>query len=484
MSFVRRHWRKPVIACAALIGVLGALHLWVNQRAHLTPPSITLPQGQPTHPSATLRRFGDSYALSRGKILEVGLRGTPEQIGYEHARLLYPEMVQNEGILLGRFQAQVSNPVLRNLLLDLAELRYAHVDRGMSLARRAEIAAGARGFSPDPYASVFPTYQRFVYLNALYDMALSFEHSPLIGCTTFTFGGDALEGGGGILARAFDFEVDEVFDDHKAVFLVREEGRIPFASVAWPGLVGVVSGMNASGVAVVVHGARGGTPQAEGEPVVHALRRVLSTAHNTEEALSALAAQPAMVSHIVILTDESGRGAVVERVPGKPNFVRLLAPKAVTTNHFEGPSAEDPKNLTVRAKTSTLPRRGRGDELLARLPQPLTAPEAVLSAVALLRDHQGEGGKQLALGDRSAINALIATHGVVMDTKRRVLWVSESPHLLGRFVAFDLNRTFAPDYDPEHAAELQSIPEDPLLTSGAYERYKQSAGPTPKGLKR
>ena len=290
MSFWRRHWGK--LTLATLLGSLGALHLGVAARARLTPPAVSLPQGEPTHPTRTLRRFGESYALTRGKILEVGLRGKPEQIGFEHARLLYPEMVQNEGILLGRFQQQVSNPVLRNVLLDLAELRYAHVDRGMSLARRTEIAAGARGFSPDPYAGIFPTYQRFVYLNALYDMALSFEHSPLIGCTTFTFGGDALDGGGGILARAFDFEVDEVFDDHKAVFFVREDGQIPFASVAWPGLVGVVSGMNADGVAIVVHGARGGQPQAEGEPVVHALRRVLSTAHDTEEALTALAARP------------------------------------------------------------------------------------------------------------------------------------------------------------------------------------------------
>jgi isopenicillin-N N-acyltransferase like protein len=470
MRLLRRHWGK--LSVLALFALLTALHLWVGARARLTPPNLPEPQGEPTRVSSSLRRFGDSYALSRGKILEVGLRGSPAQIGFEHARLLYPEMVQNEGILLGRFQQQVSNTVFRHLLLDLAELRYAHVDRGMSLARRTEIAAGARGFQPDPYAEIFPTYQRFVYLNALYDMALSFEHSPLIGCTTITFGDDEIDGGGGILARAFDFEVDEVFDDHKAVFFVREDGQIPFASVAWPGLVGVVSGMNMDGVAVVVHGARGGTPQAEGEPVVHALRRVLSTAHSTDDALRALAEQPAMVSHIVIINDENGHAVAVERVPGKPNFVRDLAPKAVTTNHFEGPSAEDPKNLTVRKKTSTLPRRARGDELLARLPNHLSPEDAVRDAVSLLRDRLGPGDTQLALGDRSAINALIATHGVVMDTKRRILWVSESPHLLGRFVAFDLKRALAADYDPADAPELDTISEDPLLTSGDYARWK------------
>ena len=470
MSWFGRHWGK--LSLSALLGVLAAAHLGIAARARLTPPNIPEPHGEPTRSSPVLRRFGASYALSHGKILEVGLRGTPDQIGYQHARLLYPEMVENEGILLGRFQGQVTNSVARRVLLDLAELRYAHVDRGMSLARRMEIAGGARGFQPDPYSGLFPTYQRFVYLNALYDMALSFEHSPLIGCTTITIGGDALQGGGGILARAFDFEVDEVFDRHKAVFLVREEGQIPFASVAWPGLVGVVSGMNASGVAIVVHGARGGSPQAEGEPVVHALRRVLSTAHNTDEALHALAEQPAMVSHIVILSDEQGRAAAVERVPGRPNFVRFLAAKAATTNHFEGPGAQDKKNLTVRASTSTLPRRTRADELLARLPAQLSTADAVTDAVALLRDRQGTGDVPLSLGDRSAINALIATHGVVMDTLHRILWVSESPHLLGRFVAFDLKLLLAPDYDPEHAADLAATAEDALLSSGDYARFR------------
>jgi hypothetical protein len=471
----RHHWGK--LSAAAFLVAIGGAHFAIGARARLTPPSIPEPQGKPRQVSPVLRRFGESYALARGKILEVGLSGTPDQIGYQHARLLYPEMLENEGILLGRFQGQVSNPLARRVLLDLAELRYAHVDRGMSLARRTEIAAGARGFQPDPYSGLFPTYQRFVYLNALYDMALSFEHSPLLGCTTFTIGGDALEGGGGILARAFDFEVDDVFDRHKAVFLVREAGQIPFASVAWPGLLGVVSGMNAEGVAIVVHGARAGVPRAEGEPVVHALRRVLSSARNTAEAIDALAEQPAMVSQIVIVTDERGRAAALERVPGQPNFVRFLASKAATTNHFEGPFAADPKNLTVRASTSTLPRRSRGDELLARLPARLSADDAVTSAEALLRDRKGAGDADLALGDRSAINALIATHGVIMDTKRRVLWVSESPHLLGRFVAFDLKRMLSADYQPEQAAELEAMSEDPLLTSGDYARFMAQKPP-------
>jgi len=59
-----------------------------------------------------------------------------------------------------------------------------------------------------------------------------------------------------------------------------------------------------------------------------------------------------------------------------------------------------------------------------------------------------------------------------------VLWVSEAPHLLGRFVAFDLRRLLSPDYDPERDTEAPaSLPEDPLLTSGQYAAWKSKQDP-------
>ncbi|HYP87792.1 MAG TPA: C45 family peptidase [Polyangiaceae bacterium] len=453
-----------------LLGVLS-FHVAVNRAARLQAPAVSLPATQVSTTPSGVRRFGDSYVKKVGGILQVGLAGTPEVIGYGHARLLYPEMVENEGILLGRFQDQVPLRLARSLLLDLAQLRYRHVDQQMSADRLREIAAGARGFQPDPYADVFPTFQRFVYLNALYDISLSFEGSPLIGCTTFTFDGAATSDGSGLLARAFDFEVDDIFDRRKAVFLVREAGKIPFASVAWPGLVGVVSGMNAEGVAVVVHGGRAREPRPSGEPVVHALRRVLSEAKTSEDAARLLDEREPMVSHIVIVTDAHGHSIVIERAPGAKDAVRELPERAATTNHFEAGLRDDPKNERVRASTSTLPRRASGDRLLAALPT--DAPITPLAAAKLLRDRDAPDGSTLPLGDRRAINALIATHGVIMQTGARILWVSESPHLLGQFRAFDLRRLLAPDYDPEtDASPLATLPEDDLLTSGRYAAWK------------
>jgi uncharacterized protein GlcG (DUF336 family) len=206
--------------------------------------------------------------------------------------------------------------------------------------------------------------------------------------------------------------------------------------------------------------------------VVQALRRVLQTARNTEEAVAQLAAREPMVSHIVVVADARGHALAVERIPGREPFTKPLGPAAAVTNHLAGPGAADPKNQRVRRTTSSLAREARALELVKQA-------ESVdaRAAVGMLRDRRGADGSELALGDRDAIDALIATHGVVMETAARRLWVSESPHLLGRFVAFDLRRLLAPDFDALTAGPVVAIDADPLLESA---EYRSRARPTHK----
>src|SRR5262249_10508698 len=153
-------------------------------------------------------------------------------------------------------------------------------------------------------------------------------------------------------------------DEKKAVFLVHEQGKIPYASVAWPGLIGAMSGMNAEGLALVVHGGRARKPRSTGEPVVHTTREILRAARTTREAVEILRHKDPMVSHILMIADASGDVAIAERAPGEPVFVRRGSGKVPLTNHFEGPLARDPANQTVETVTSTRPRRLRLDELL------------------------------------------------------------------------------------------------------------------------
>lgn len=470
--------RKKLIALAVILILPVLAHFIIGWTTKIHPPSIAPVQGEPEMVGSgqhAIRRLGKGYARKRGNILEVRLAGTPEEIGHQHGRILYPEMVANEGTLYEQFNRYVPFAPARWLLVDLSRLRYREIDRGIPEERRREIAAQSRAFSPDPFDGFLETYHRFTFLQSLYDISLSFEHSPLLGCTSFALSGGASENGHTVLARNFDFEAGSVFDEGKAVFLVHEEGRIPYASVAWPGLVGAVSGINAEGLALVVHGARAKEPQTQGEPVVHTMRELLGRAANVEEAIAIIASKTPMVSHLVMLADAKGRIAVAERAPGAPLFIRENkgAQKVALTNHFEGPLESDPENKIIEAVTSTRPRRLRLDELLANLP-----PGASVQAlVNMLRDRKSVGSVDLPLGHRRAIDALIATHGVVMDTTGRVLWVSEGPHLLGRFIRFDLKTLLDPAYSPGADEPVQAIAEDPILNSGEYEAWKKAGSP-------
>ena len=235
------------------------------------------------------------------------------------------------------------------------------------MARRIELYAASRAFHPDPWNRRIPTYQRFLLLNALYDMSLSFEHSPLIGCSSVVFPPSMTCSGHVLLGRNFDFEVHDVFDREKAAIVFAEHDKVPVLSVAWPGLVGVATGMNSAGVGVVVHGARAGEPTPDGQRVLITMREASANALTTDQAVQWITQCPPVVLHLAFVADASGDAAIIERVPSRHAFVRRFAQdSSVTlTNHFEGPARTDPANMRIRQQTSTVPRAERWSELAA-----------------------------------------------------------------------------------------------------------------------
>jgi isopenicillin-N N-acyltransferase like protein len=432
--------------------VLPLAHAGLVVSTRIDPPRVLLPARPSCH----------SWMRVQAGLREVYLEGTPEQIGSENAHLLRERMVEDEGALWGDFERFVPSWIARVGITDWSRMRYRHVDTGVPDPRRRELAAQSLAFAPDPYASRMPTYQRMLFLHAVYDIALPLEHSPLIGCTSFAF---RAADGHELVGRTFDFEAGEVFDRDKVVYLVRESGAVPFASVAWPGFIGVVTGMNAEGVVLVVHGARAGESRAQGMPVAFSLREALSRAHDTEEAVAVLLAQSVMVSHMVFVADGRGDVAIVERAPGQPGYVRRAHDRLSVTNALEGPFASDPKNLRVRETTTTDDRATRVSELL----DPPQAPRDVGDALAILRDHRCQRDQRCGLGDRHAIDGLIATHGIVADATGRALWVSVGPHLSGAFVKVDLAALFDPSHDPDRDPPPETLPEDPILRDGRYD---------------
>jgi len=196
-------------------------------------------------------------------------------------------------------------------------------------------------------------------------------------------------------------------------------------------------------------------------PAADGVRDALARAHDAREAADILARQDVMVSHLVFVGDAKGSYLVVERAPGVAAHVREAN---AVTNHFEGPLAHDPADERVRTTTTTLARRARIDELLAA-----EKNGSVERAVAMLRDHDCAGGEKCPPGDRRAIDAFIATHGVVFDLTTKRMWVSEGPHQSGAFARVDLA------FDPP-AGAVEEIAPDPALTDGRYAEGRVRAG--------
>ena len=188
---LRRLLFGVAIPVGVLVGGAALAHVMVSWMAHLSPPKVTLPSTQLETVVPGFRTVGDSYVLEHDGLLEARLVGTPGQIGYAHAKLLRRDIFDVEGVLYRELDRVVQSPLLRTLLFDLAQFRFRNVHEAMSPERLLEIAASARALEPDPYKDVFPSYQRGVYLNALYDISLSFEHSPLVGCTSLVLSGHA-----------------------------------------------------------------------------------------------------------------------------------------------------------------------------------------------------------------------------------------------------------------------------------------------------
>ena len=241
------------------------------------------------------RHYGHSYFRRHGGVWELGLSGGPIELGDAHAHLIRDVMFGVEAHMMALYAQYVPSAPLRAFITTLVRATHMHMDQNYPLPRRLEMAAEARALAPgDPYADFLPTYHRVVTLHALYDISLSFEHSPLIGCSALFAAGNHTLDGHTYVGRNFDMEIDPVFDTQKVVMLYRPAGGIPFASVAWPGMTGVVTGLNAAGIFVAIHGARASQPSiVQGVPVPTTARMIMEHAHTLEEAIAILRAPTA-----------------------------------------------------------------------------------------------------------------------------------------------------------------------------------------------
>ncbi len=100
----------------------------------------------------------------------------------------------------------------------------------------------------------------------------------LMGCSGFTVAGAAVEGGGVLSGRNFDWPFTGSHLLQQTLVLVQHEDEGAVATVTWPGYVGAVTGINRDGVAAFLHVGTGQitmTPEPSSWPTAIAAREIL-----------------------------------------------------------------------------------------------------------------------------------------------------------------------------------------------------------------
>ncbi len=393
------------------------------------------------------RRLGDNLLQRHHGMWVMKVKGAPDEMGHTIGELAGPLRERNEARMLEVFEEKVPNPLVRYGLIRGLPVLGRAVSSSIDPRHLAELAAlTAVGQDAQRWAST--AYTRKIFLHALHDIGQAMVDTPIGGCTGFVAGAEWTKEGHWLLARNWDFDGGPTFDEDKAVILVEGEGKIPYVHVGIVGLSGSVSGINAEGIAIGLQAAASDAPIRPGTPMIFIAREILENARSLDDVEAILDQRRGFVSEAILAVDgDSGEAAIFEVTPD--DVTRIPAGNHLAqANHLRGPHKDDGLNLSRISHGTTLSRLTRMDELLGQggVDQGL--------AIEWLRDRKGPGGLELPVGHEGAINADIASHGVVIDATARTIAVSSWPNLSGEWVEFSLSDLQAGKMEGRVVAEI------------------------------
>lgn len=470
----RRWARRMAVGVGALLFCLVVGYFIFLRMTRIAPPridpAVRAAAEKPVVARGERAYVGDSWLTRERGIWELHLAGEPYAMGWAQGRLGNRLFLKTEDWMFGQMAEYVPSKVALWLIRAGVRLRYRHVGDLLPTDAAEEIAGLARGVD-DLHADFLPIYHRLVFYHALHDITQGLEHSPLLGCSAFAAGGPASVNGHLFIGRNFDFdEGPEIFDQQKAVLFYKPKGKIPFASVAWLGMTGVITGINAEGIYVSINAARSDDKGGEGVPVEILVRQILEQAHSLDDVVAMVKKTPVMVPDFYLVADgKTGESAVIERTPRRIEVRRATRADGtiVLTNHALSPVfAADAENDRLKRYLTSGARYRRLDELVKHWRGQIDAKKVV----EILRDKKGPGGVELGLGNRNALDAMIATHSVVIDATALTMWVSAGPHLLGRYIGYDLHKELL----GEERANPPDLPPDPIADTDEYRDYVQA----------
>jgi predicted choloylglycine hydrolase len=165
---------------------------------------------------------------------------------------------------------------------------------------------------------------------------------PMVACSTVTLPASASPDGVARFGRNLDFPSFNIADKASVVLVYKPQGRYQFASIGWPGLVGVLTGMNEHGLTLANMEVTRGPRIPSAMPYTLLYRSVLEHCKTVDEAIALLRDTPRQSANNLMLMDAFGNRAVVEIRPEGIEVRRGVDDAAlISTNHQRGQEADE-----------------------------------------------------------------------------------------------------------------------------------------------
>lgn len=421
----------------------------------------------------TLRIYKNNYLLkNKQNLWELYSQGNPYQLGLTSGALLEKLYKKQDSIFYQKINSFVPSLRKQKILFHFLKWFNRDIEKNIIPEYQAELY-GISHYSDTVFNRYIPAYQRSMYLHAAHDIGHALQDLMLVGCSSLVVWGDKTPDGKLLIGRNLDFYVGDDFAQNKLISFVKPSSGIPFMSVSWAGMIGVVSGMNYEGLMVTINASKSYIPFKAKTPISLLCREILQYASTLEEAVEIAKKRSVFVSeNILVASAKDKKAIIIEISPRKidvfesPNYDNLIC-----TNHFQSDGyLSDKKNIKQIKETHSFYRYQKIQELLQKSNK--ISPEYMAE---ILRNTEGLNKKFLGYGNEKAINQLLAHHGIIFKPEEKLVWVSSSPYQLGEFVCYDLEKIFNSDFQGVISAQTQerNIPKSKFLLTKEYENYEK-----------
>lgn len=334
------------------------------------------------------------------------------------------------------------------------------------------------------YDFIGTPYERQLNYHSAHDLGHAMQDYMLVGCSSFATWGTQSADSSLLIGRNFDFYVGDAFAENKQVAFYTPDQGYKFASVGWPGMIGVLSGMNETGLTVTINAAKSAVPTGSATPISILTREILQYASTIDEAFAIAQKRKTFVSESILIgSAKDGKAAIIEKSTEKTVlFKGKEANRLICTNHYQSEEfSKDERNME-NIRTSDSPYRFARLEELINENMPIDASKAA----SILRNHKGLQDADLGLTNEMAINQFIAHHSVIFQPEKRLMWVSTSPWQCGKYVAYDLNKIFNDTINLQHEiySSNLTIPADEFTETPEFQHLLTYKKLTPLLLKK